>query len=101
MSEKNNVAVKFVKSWRGYNPEEVAGFPADQAQKLIEGGVAEKHGGAATGRGTARAAANGGGGGRGKAAPAADDSAAAAKGSQQGGSGGEGGGTPNPDDERP
>lgn len=100
MSEKDNVAVKFVKPWRGYNPKEVAGFPADQAQKLIDGGVAEKHVGAATGRGQAKAAANGGGGsGRGKATPAADDSAA--KGTQQDGSGDGGSGTPDPDENRP
>ncbi|MCQ4257470.1 hypothetical protein [Stutzerimonas stutzeri] len=33
--------IKFKKSWQGYGPNEVAGFPKEKADKLIEGGVAE------------------------------------------------------------
>ncbi len=93
MSKEDNVAVKFVKSWRGYNPEEVAGFPADQAKKLIDGGVAEKHGVAAAGRGAAKAGSDGGA----KRGKAADSPDLATKDLPASGSGG----TSNPDDERP
>lgn len=93
MSKEDNVAVKFVKSWRGYNPEEVAGFPADQAQKLFDGGVAEKHGVAAAGRGAAKAGSDGGA----KRGKAADSPDLATKDLPASGSGG----TSNPDDERP
>lgn len=45
MSTQEKIAVKFVKHWRGYNAGEVAGFDSDLAQRLQDGGVAEKHGG--------------------------------------------------------
>lgn len=35
------VAVKFLKSWRGYSAGEVAGFALDEAQRLVDGEVAE------------------------------------------------------------
>lgn len=43
MSKQDNVAVQFLKSWRGYNKGEVAGFSAEQAEALIDGKVAEPH----------------------------------------------------------
>lgn len=43
MSKQDNVAVQFLKSWRGYNKDEIAGFPADQAEALVKGKVAELH----------------------------------------------------------
>lgn len=36
--------VKFIKPWRIYSPGDVAGFDSDQAQRLIDGKVAEKSG---------------------------------------------------------
>ncbi|WP_145914947.1 hypothetical protein KV708_19220 [Comamonas thiooxydans] len=44
MSKQDNVAVQFLKSWRGYNKGEVAGFTAEQAEALVDGKVAELHG---------------------------------------------------------
>lgn len=41
MSKTNNVAVRFLKRWRAYNPTEVAGFEPETADKLVDGGVAE------------------------------------------------------------
>lgn len=41
MSKTNNVAVRFLKRWRAYNPGEVAGFDPEIADKLVEGGAAE------------------------------------------------------------
>ena len=35
------VAVKFLKSWRGYSAGEVAGYALDEAQRLVDGEVAE------------------------------------------------------------
>lgn len=35
--------VKFLKSWRGYNAGEIAGFDADTAEALLRGKVAEEH----------------------------------------------------------
>lgn len=35
------VAVKFLKSWRGYSAGEVAGFALEEAQRLVDGEVAE------------------------------------------------------------
>lgn len=35
------VAVKFLKSWRGYSAKEVAGFSLAEAQTLVDGGAAE------------------------------------------------------------
>jgi len=57
------VAVVFLKHWRGYNPGETAAFPADQADRLEAGEVAEKSGtaiGAATSGRSARGAGRGG-----------------------------------------
>lgn len=44
--------IKFKKSWQGYGPNEVAGFPKEKADQLIEAGVAEAFtkGKAATGQ---------------------------------------------------
>lgn len=36
--------VKFLKPWNGYAPDEIAGFPADKADQLVAGEVAELHG---------------------------------------------------------
>lgn len=36
--------VKFTKPWNGYAPDEIAGFSAEQAERLIKGGVAELNG---------------------------------------------------------
>jgi hypothetical protein len=33
--------VKFTKPWNGYGPSELAGFPAEKAEQLVEAGVAE------------------------------------------------------------
>lgn len=41
MSKNNLVAVRFVKRWRGYNPDEVAGFEPEVAEQLVDGGAAE------------------------------------------------------------
>ncbi len=41
MSKQDKVPVLFLKPWRGYNPDEVAGFPVEQAAALIDGKVAE------------------------------------------------------------
>lgn len=35
------VIVQFKKPWRGYGPDEKAGFEAEQAEKLVAGGFAE------------------------------------------------------------
>ena len=35
-------SVKFIKPWKIYSPGDVAGFEADQAERLIKGGVAEE-----------------------------------------------------------
>lgn len=43
MSKQDNVAVQFLKTWRGYNKDEVAGFPAEQAEALVKGKVAESY----------------------------------------------------------
>ena len=40
MSSKPAV-VRFLKSWRGYSKDEVAGFSQDEAQRLVDGEVAE------------------------------------------------------------
>lgn len=66
MSDQKKTAVCFIKHWRGFNPKEVACFPAGQAKKLVDGGVAEEVGATAAGRGATKTAA--GGGQRGKAA---------------------------------
>ncbi|HCV39178.1 MAG TPA: hypothetical protein DGQ94_10740 [Pseudomonas sp.] len=39
----NKVIIKFTGSWRGYSAGEIAGFPEDVAQSLVEGGRAELH----------------------------------------------------------
>ncbi|MFJ3259660.1 hypothetical protein ACIPK7_05355 [Pseudomonas sp. NPDC086581] len=44
MSNEKKVPVTFVKNWRGYNPEEVASFPAQLAQDLVDAGVATAKG---------------------------------------------------------
>lgn len=36
------VPVRFVKHWRGYNEDEVAGFRPDVAEKLVEAKMAKK-----------------------------------------------------------
>ncbi|MGV6473501.1 hypothetical protein [Azotobacter vinelandii] len=36
--------VTFTKAWRGYSAGEIAGFTAEQAQALIDGGVATQPG---------------------------------------------------------
>lgn len=36
--------IRFSKSWQGYGPGEVAGFPAAHADQLIKAGLAELHG---------------------------------------------------------
>lgn len=41
MSKTNNIAVRFLKRWRAYNPDEVAGFEPEVAEKLVDGGAAE------------------------------------------------------------
>lgn len=83
MSTQEKVVVKFVKHWRGYNAGEVAGFDPELAQRLQDGGVAEKHGG-----GTKATKA------RGDKTPPASPVAPPAGPDQ-------GGGSSDPDDERP
>lgn len=95
MSDQKKTAVCFIKHWRGFNPKEVAGFPADQAKKLVDGGVAEEVSAAAAGRGATKTAA---GGQRGKAAKQDDAPDPAA--SQLSAGTGEGG-PPADDDARP
>lgn len=41
MSTAEKLIVKFLKGWRGYNTDEVAGFDPDVAKALVDGGVAE------------------------------------------------------------
>lgn len=41
MSEK--IPVRFVKPWRSFFKDDVAGFPGDVAEELVGGGVAEYH----------------------------------------------------------
>lgn len=36
-TENKNVTVTFIKPWGRYSREDVAGFPQDQATKLVEG----------------------------------------------------------------
>ncbi|WP_236200716.1 hypothetical protein [Pseudomonas pseudonitroreducens] len=36
-----NVPVRFLKAWRTYFTNDVAGFDKDRAEELVEGGVAE------------------------------------------------------------
>ena len=36
--------VKFIKPWNGYGPKEIAGFSAEQAERLVQAGVAELNG---------------------------------------------------------
>lgn len=36
-AENKNVTVTFIKPWGRYSREDVAGFPQDQATKLVEG----------------------------------------------------------------
>ncbi|WP_272971045.1 hypothetical protein [Comamonas terrigena] len=82
MSKQEKVAVKFLKHWRGYNPGETAGFDAAQAERLVDGKVAEKAGGTgaaaspqSSGRGRK---SDGGEKGGGKASTAADAASASA-----------------------
>lgn len=35
-------SVEFIKPWKIYSPGDIAGFDADQAERLIEGGVAKE-----------------------------------------------------------
>ena len=35
-------SVQFIKPWKIYSPGDVAGFEADQAKRLIDGGVAKE-----------------------------------------------------------
>ena len=35
-------SVEFIKPWKIYSPGDVAGFEADQAKRLIDGGVAKE-----------------------------------------------------------
>lgn len=73
MSEKK--PVRFVKPWRSFFKDDVAGFPADVADELVDGGVAEYHnGGSAEGEQPAPRAARS----RGKGVDAAKKGAAAA-----------------------
>lgn len=72
MSDK--VVVRFLRSWRGYSTNELAGFDSAVADALIEGGFAERDAGKAL-----KAAAPKGAGRAGKAAsakPSADQSGA-------------------------
>lgn len=43
-TKQDNVAVKFLKQWRGYNTGEVAGFPVETSERLINADVAEPFG---------------------------------------------------------
>lgn len=95
MSDQKKTAVSFIKHWRGFNPKEVAGFPADQAKKLVDGGVAEEVSAAAAGRGATKTTA---GGQRGKAAKQ-DDAPDPATSQLPAGTGE--GGPPADDDARP
>lgn len=100
MSDPKKTAVCFIKHWSGFNPKEVACFPAGQAKKLVDGGVAEEVGATAAGRGKTKTAA--GDGQRVKAAKQ-DDVADPAKPQLPAGAGegaGEGG-PPADDDDRP
>ena len=36
-------SVKFIKPWKIYSPGDIAGFEAEQAQRLVEGKVAEPY----------------------------------------------------------
>ena len=44
MNTQDNVAVKFLKHWRGYNPGEIAAFSKEVADQLVAGKVAEQDG---------------------------------------------------------
>lgn len=35
-------SVEFIKPWKIYSPGDIAGFEADQAKRLIDGGVAKE-----------------------------------------------------------
>lgn len=114
MSEK--IPVRFVKSWRSFFKDDVAGFPDDVATELVDGGVAV-HLGASAAPGedlpTSRASRSRGKGGasarKGKAegatAPGAEPPAPSAGegldagGPAVGGEGGEGGGAAADDDD--
>lgn len=67
---KEKVAVKFLKSWRGYSAGEVACFGDVAASDLVEGKVAELHKG---GKASARPAAPAAGEGKGDDAPPNDE----------------------------
>ena len=78
MSSKPTV-VKFLKSWRGYSKDEVAGFSQDDAQRLVDGEVAELVGKAKAknkpnaASGGSAGAAQGAGSGDGQGGAADDD----------------------------
>jgi len=81
------VVVKFKQSWRGYSKGEPAGFDADQAQALVDGGVAElSKGGKALAKPAASKPATGKAGGK----PAGVNAPAAGGDEGQDQSGGEG-----------
>lgn len=63
--------VKFTKSWNGYGPGEVAGFPAEKAEQLVEAGLAEVNGKASPAK-SQKAAAK-----QDQSSSAADDAASA------------------------
>ena len=42
MSTAKKTAVKFLKGWRGYNTDEIAGFEDSVARRLVKEGVAEE-----------------------------------------------------------
>lgn len=65
------VAVKFLKSWRGYSAGEVAGFGQVAADDLVKGKVAELVKG--TGKGSGKGGAAKPGSGKPSPAPDADD----------------------------
>lgn len=93
MSDTELVAVKFLKQWRAYNKDDVAGFDEGVAKKLVDGGVAEYHkvGKAAAPRAPqpSKAAAKEVNKPAASAAPANTDAAAAGEAGQQGGAGDE------------
>lgn len=107
MSTAEKKVVKFLKGWRGYNANESAGFPADQADVLIKAEVAEEV--AAKGKRAAGTQSKPGGGGKQAVSGAAGDGSGTGAGagstpgtgSGDGSGAGAGAGSAADNDERP
>lgn len=80
----NKVVVRFLKAWRGYSAEELAGFDEEVAEGLKSKGFAEAYEKPKTGKGSAKASGAKNSGETGTAGSPTESSGAASNGAEGG-----------------